>query len=346
MTDVLASSNADGVRLGLLLSGWIDPSLPKPSTHIANLLDRIPAAESAGFFSIWVGQHPLGHPWPVLDTSVYLSRVAVATSRMEIGGVYLLPLAHPVRLAEELVTLDNVSAGRFTLCAGLGWRAAEFEALGVPIKERVGRFNEVLKIMNLLWHANEPVSFHGRYYHFDNVHMVARPEREGGIPVWIGASSLPAVKRAAVHADAWLGSSHTPYVILRDLAQAYDQELARLGKQAVRRPLLRHCMVAATDNLARERITQAFTAYYKALGTWGIFKDVVGEEHASGDGELPPGRAIVGNPESALVQIKQYMRLGFNEFVFQVGLPGTPEPYVRESLKLLGEEVLPQLHAV
>ena len=183
------------------------------------------------------------------------------------------------------------------------------------------------------------------YYQFDNVRMSARPQRENGIPVWIGASSLPAVKRAARVADAWLGSSHTPYMALRELALAYDQELAVQGKQAVRRPLLRHCMVAASDELARERITQAFTAYYKALGTWGIFKDVVGEQHASGDGELPPGRAIVGSPASVVAQMRQYMRLGFTEFVFQVGLPGTPEPFVRESLKLLGAEVLPQLRA-
>jgi alkanesulfonate monooxygenase SsuD/methylene tetrahydromethanopterin reductase-like flavin-dependent oxidoreductase (luciferase family) len=341
----MTTSNAPDVRLGLFLSGWVDPSAGKPSAHIANLLDRIPAAESAGFSSIWVGQHLLGHPWPVLDTSVYLSRVAAATSTLEIGGVYLLPLAHPVRLAEALVTMDNVSGGRFTLCAALGWRAAEFEAIGVPIKERAGRFAEALQILKLLWYSDTPVSFHGRYYHFEDVHMTARPERAGGIPVWIGASSPPAVKRAAKVADAWMGSSHTPYTTLRELAQAYDQELALQGKQAARRPLLRHCMVASTDSLARERITQAFTAYYKALGTWGIFKDVVGEEHASGDGELPPGRAIVGSPESVVSQIRQYRRLGFNEFIFQVGLPGTPEPFVRESLKLLGGEVLPRLRA-
>ncbi len=176
--------------------------------------------------------------------------------------------------------------------------------------------------------------------------MTAKPERPGGIPVWIGASSVPAVKRAAKFGDAWLGSSHSPFVTLQELAAAYDEALREHGKQPARRPLLRHCMVAASDKLAEERFIEAFTAYYKALGTWGIFKEVVGEQHASKDGELPPGRAVVGSPETAVSQLESYMRLGFNEFIFQVGLPGTPEPYVRESIALLGSEVLPRLQNV
>lgn len=340
MTRPVECSDADGVKAGLFLSGWVDPSGNQPGKYIANLLDRIPAAEAAGFSSIWVGQHLLGHPWPVLDTSAYLGRIIAATSTMEIGGVYLLPLAHPVRLAESLMTLDNISGGRFTLCAALGWRPVEFEAMGIPIKERVGRFAEVLHVMKLLWNSEDPVSFSGNHYRFENIRMSARPERPGGIPVWVGASSVPAVQRAARLGDAWLGSSHTPFSILSELAQAYTEQVRTLGRTVTRRPLLRHCMVAATDDMARERFAEAFTAYYKALGNWGIFKEVIGEQHAAGDGELPPGRALVGSPETVVSQMRQYMRLGFNEFVFQVGLPGTPEPYVRESIQLIGKEVL------
>lgn len=342
LTPDTPAASANTVRMGVFLSGWIDPTV-KPSTYIDKLLDRVPAARAAGMSSVWVGQHLLGHPWPVLDTSVYLGRLAGVIGDMEMGGVYLLPLAHPIRLAESLVSLDNISGGRFTVCPALGWRPAEFEAIGVPITERAARFTEVLQIMRLLWSSSEPVSFDGRFYKLNNVQMVAKPERPGGIPVWIGASSVPAVKRAAKFGDSWLGSSHSPFVTLQELSAAYAQELAVHGKVPARRPLLRHCMVADTDAAAQERFTEAFTAYYKALGTWGIFKEVIGEQHASGDGELPPGRAIVGSPKTAIAQLKRYMELGFNEFIFQVGLPGTPEPYVRESMEMLGKEVMPYL---
>lgn len=331
------------VRMGVFLSGWIDPSCSRPSTYIANLLDRIPAARAAGMSSVWVGQHLLGHPWPVLDTSVYLGRLAAEIGDMEMGGVYLLPLAHPIRLAESLVTLDNLSGGKLIVCPALGWRPAEFEALGVPLSERAARFTETLLIMKKLWYSDEPVTFEGRFYKLNEVQMVAKPERPGGIPLWIGASSVPAVQRAARFGDSWLGSSHSPFATLQELTGAYSAELAAQGKKPARRPLLRHCMVAETDEQAESRFTEAFTAYYKALGTWGIFKEVIGEQHASGDGELPPGRAIVGSARTAIAQLKRYMELGFDEFIFQVGLPGTPEPYVRESMERLGKEVLPGL---
>jgi alkanesulfonate monooxygenase SsuD/methylene tetrahydromethanopterin reductase-like flavin-dependent oxidoreductase (luciferase family) len=336
------------VKMGLFLSGWLDPSAPTPSAVIGTLLDRVPAAEAAGFSSIWVGQHILAEPWPVLDTSVYLGRLAAATSTMEIGGVYLLPLEHPIRLAESLVSLDNVSGGRFLLCAALGWAPREFEALGVPIKQRVGRFEETLDIMRRLWSSDEPFEFNGKYFSYPELRMAARPERPGGIPVWIGGSSPAGVRRAARLGDSWLGSSHTPIESLQEFAAEYDREAAGTGRAQPRRPLLRHCMVAPTDQLAQERFTEAYNAYYRSLGNWGIFREVVGERHATGapGDEVPPGRVVLGSPATVIGQLRQYLRLGFNEFIFQVGVPGTPEAAVLDSIQLLGREVLPHLRGL
>jgi alkanesulfonate monooxygenase SsuD/methylene tetrahydromethanopterin reductase-like flavin-dependent oxidoreductase (luciferase family) len=347
LQDPMATEPAP-VKIGLFLSGWLDPSAPTPSAVIDTLLDRVPVAEAAGFSSIWVGQHILAEPWPVLDTSVYLGRLAAATSTMEIGGIYLLPLEHPIRLAESLVSLDNVSGGRFLICAALGWAPREFEALGVPIRQRVGRFEETLEIMRRLWSSEEPFEFHGKYFSYPQLRMAARPERPGGIPVWIGGSSAASLQRAARLGDSWLGSSHTPFESLTALAAEYGQAAADAGRIPRRRPLLRHCMVAPTDQLAEERFTEAYNAYYRSLGNWGIFREVVGEKHATGaqGDEVPPGRVVLGSPATVISQLRQYLRLGFNEFIFQVGTPGTPEAAVLESIQLLGTEVLPQLRSL
>jgi alkanesulfonate monooxygenase SsuD/methylene tetrahydromethanopterin reductase-like flavin-dependent oxidoreductase (luciferase family) len=334
--------------MGLFLSGWLDPSAPTPSAMLRTLLERVPVAEAAGFSSIWVGQHILAEPWPVLDTSVYLSRLAAETSTLEIGGVYLLPLEHPVRLAESLVSLDNVSGGRFLLCAALGWAPREFGALGVPIAQRVGRFEETLAIIRRLWSSDQPFEFNGRYFSYPELRMTARPERPGGIPVWIGGSSLAGVRRAARLGDSWLGSSHTPFESLQEFAAEYERSTLDAGRVQPRRPLLRHCMVAPTDQLAEERFTEAYNAYYRSLGRWGIFREVVGEKHATGapGDEVPPGRVVLGSPATVIGQLRHYLRLGFNEFIFQVGVPGTPEPAVLDSIRLLGTEVLPHLQSL
>ncbi len=344
----LGGTESVPVKMGFFLSGWLDPSASAPSAVMGTLLDRVPVAEAAGFSSIWVGQHILAEPWPVLDTSVYLGRLAATTSTMEIGGVYLLPLAHPVRLAESLVSLDNVSGGRFLLCAALGWAPREFHAMGVPIQQRVGRFEETLEIIRRLWSSDQPFGFNGRYFSYSGLRMTARPERPGGIPVWIGGSSPPGVRRAARLGESWLGSSHTPFESLKELAAEYERAAVDMGRVQPRRPLLRHCMVASTDQLAGERFTEAYNAYYRSLGNWGIFRDVVGEKHATGaqGDEVPPGRVILGSPATVVGQLHQYLRLGFNEFIFQVGVPGTPEAAVLESIQLLGREVLPHLRGL
>lgn len=331
--------------MGLFLSGWMDPARSS-RTQVDTLLSRVRTAEDSGFSSVWVGQHFLAQPRPVLDTDVFLGRIVGETRTVEVGGVYLLPLQHPVHLAESLMSLDNISGGRFILCGALGWAPREFAALGVPIKQRVARFEETLHVMRRLWSEDEPWSHRGRFYSFDDILMVARSENSGGIPVWMGASSVAGVRRAARLGATWLGSSHTPLEDLRGFAQEYGAGLAEAGHVSARRPLLRHCMVAETTELAVRRFVEAFEQYYTALGDWGIFRDVVGEAHSVGraPGGLPPGRAIVGSPEDVREQIAEYQRLGFNEIVFQVGLPGTPESHVRQSLELLGNEVLPDVH--
>ena len=332
-------------KMGLFLSGWIDPSAPRTKDLFDVLLARIAVAEKQGMSSVWVGQHFLAQPWPVLDTSVFLGRISGVTASMDIGGVYLLPLANPILLAESLMSLDNLSGGRFVLCGALGWAPREFAAIGVPIAERAKRFEEIVAVLRRLWTSEDAFDFTGDFYQYQSVKMVARAQRPGGIPISMGASSQAGVRRAALLGDAWLGSSHTPFEDLERFARCFDEAVATSGRLMSRRPLLRHCMVADTDELATQRFAQAFESYYRALGDWGIFKEVVGDSHSieNSNSVLPPGRAIVGSPHSVISQITEYRRLGFNEIIFQVGLPGTPESFVYESLELLGREVAPAL---
>src|SRR5580698_7971374 len=143
-------------RLGLLMSGWVDPSVSMIDRS-ETLLDRIPIARNAGFSSVWVGQHILAQPWPMLDTSAFLGRITAVSEDMDVGGIYILPLANPLRLAETLLSLDILSRGHLIVAAIMGWKRQEFEMLGVPYRERVGRFCESLDLIRQLWTADQPV---------------------------------------------------------------------------------------------------------------------------------------------------------------------------------------------
>ena len=115
--------------------------------------------------------------------------VAARTHRVRIGTqVLLLPLYNAVRLAEDAATVDAISGGRLIFGAGLGYRAEEFEALGIPMRERLPRFLETLEVIRRAW--EEPsLTFHGRFYDLDNVTVTPKPVQKPRPEIWIGASN-------------------------------------------------------------------------------------------------------------------------------------------------------------
>ena len=173
-------------------------------------------AEKLGFADVWASEHiiiPAGAMYPpspnFYDPVLTLTWAAAYTRRVGLGtSVLVLPMRHPLPLAKELATLQNLSGGRLVLGAGVGWMEAEFEALGVPFKERGRRMDEGIAMMRAVW-SDDPVSFPSRWIPavIDQMRMMPKPEKP--IPIWIGGTSEPALRRAA-RLDGWHGSRATP----------------------------------------------------------------------------------------------------------------------------------------
>jgi probable F420-dependent oxidoreductase len=161
-------------------------------------------AEELGYDSIWAGDH-LSYRNPILDIVVALSTFAAVTERITLGaGVVLLPLRHPSVVAKEFASLDYVSGGRVILGVGVGGEGAgDFEAVGVPIRERGARADEAMGALRALF-AEAPASFAGRYFAFEGISIEPRPAQAGGPPLWVGGRSEAALRRAAVLGDGWI----------------------------------------------------------------------------------------------------------------------------------------------
>src|ERR1700740_3859445 len=127
-------------------------------------------AEELGFADVWTSEHiiiPRGAPYPpsaiFYDPVLTLTWAAAFTKRVGLGtSVLVLPMRHPLPLAKELATLQNLSEGRLILGAGVGWLETEFEALGVPFNERGRRMDEGIAMMRAGW-SQDPVSFDAKY---------------------------------------------------------------------------------------------------------------------------------------------------------------------------------------
>jgi probable F420-dependent oxidoreductase len=173
-------------------------------------------AEELGFADAWSSEHiiiPKGAPYPpsavFYDPVLTLTWAAAFTKNIGLGtSVLVLPMRHPLPLAKELATLQNLSEGRLILGAGVGWLEAEFAALGVPFRERGRRMDEGIAMMRAVW-GEDPVSFRSRHIPavIDDMRMLPQPVKP--IPIWIGGSSEPALARA-LRLDGWHGSRLSP----------------------------------------------------------------------------------------------------------------------------------------
>jgi probable F420-dependent oxidoreductase len=173
-------------------------------------------AEELGFADVWTSEHiivPKSAAYPpspiFYDPVLTLTWAAAYTKRVGLGtSVLVLPMRHPLPLAKELATLQNLSEGRLILGAGVGWLEAEFAALGVPFSERGRRMDEGIAMMRAVW-SEDPVSFPARTIPAVIHDMRSLPQPVKPIPIWIGGSSEPALKRA-LRLDGWHGSRVSP----------------------------------------------------------------------------------------------------------------------------------------
>src|SRR3984957_19650631 len=160
-------------------------------------LDQIVLAEQLGFDHVWITEHHFVDDGYMPSPLVMAGAIAALTERVMIGqDVMLLPFANPVRLAEDLAVLDNLSSGRMMLGAGMGYVPSEFAGMGVPRRQRRARMDDTLEILRRAW-AEEEFDFDGEVYQVAKVRVRPRPVQAGGPPLWVAAMSEAGARRAA-----------------------------------------------------------------------------------------------------------------------------------------------------
>jgi probable F420-dependent oxidoreductase len=190
-----------------------------------NLVAVAQAAEAHGYHSLWVFQRLLyalspkndypplpGQPWPkaferVLDPLVALTYAAAVTRRIRIGtSVLIMPYYTPVMLAKTLATLDVLSCGRLEVGLGIGWSEDEYEAVGVPFRQRGRRGDEFLRCLKAVW-TEDPVEFAGEFYRVPRSRVEPKPVQKPHPPITIGGYGPAVVRRAVTLGDGFNGGN-------------------------------------------------------------------------------------------------------------------------------------------
>ena len=195
-----------------------------PST----LVESVQIAEAGGIGTVWVNDlfsTPSAHGWSAddggrfLDPLMTLTFLASATERIQLGtGVLLIPYRLPLQLIKQVATLQELSGGRFRLGVGVGWNETEFQALGVPYRERGKRTDAGLALLHEAF-ANDAVTINGA-----TLPALPRPARP---PIYVGGMTDAALRRVAKFGDGWLASGLTPEELGAPMAR-----LAELAEQA------------------------------------------------------------------------------------------------------------------
>ncbi len=209
---------------------------PPRGEHLERCIDEVIAeaqlAEASGFDSCFFGEHHQDKDGFLPSPLIVATAVAARTQRLRVGtSVILLPLHHPVRVAEDVITLDLVSKGRVILGVGIGYQASDFGAFAVPMEDRAARFEESVEILRLCW-AGEPFSFRGKHYTLEDVQILPRPFQKPGPPLWIGASVPAAARRAGRIADGFVGTPSTSLKTAVGLTDIYKEAAQKAGRQA------------------------------------------------------------------------------------------------------------------
>jgi probable F420-dependent oxidoreductase len=196
-------------------------------------------AEELGFDAVFVNDHiivdesPRSDDWAnTYDPFIALSFIAAHTTQIPLGtSVLIMPYRNPIATAKMMATLDQMSGGRVIAGIGVGWNEAEYNALGVPFRERGARTDEYLRIWKACWAPGE-VSFAGKFFSFSNMRIRPKPLQQPHPPIWVGGSSPAALRRAAEFAQVWQPTP-TPLAQLIE-RQAYLREACgRIGREDV-----------------------------------------------------------------------------------------------------------------
>jgi alkanesulfonate monooxygenase SsuD/methylene tetrahydromethanopterin reductase-like flavin-dependent oxidoreductase (luciferase family) len=327
--------------------------------------------EALGWHSYFVIEHQ-NTPTGISAPSVYLTAVARATSTLRVGAMmWQLPFYNPLRLAQEVATLDHLSQGRVEFGAGFGVHEHEFVRWNVDYYQRAAMGKEVLDIIKVAW-TQDDVTYKGDFFQFDEALPQPRPYQQPHPPIWLAVHSDPTIEYAARNNHHVAQNLDTDEVIARKF-ELYRKVWRACGHaQPMPRVFLQRSVhVAETDAKAHHEARQ-YLGTRPAVRSGSIAETRIGwgsnPRGMGRDSDLPSnkdrgvtiaraaesyefnidnGLALVGSPATVIRQLQAgQQRIGYDVFCTNHQIGGMPPRLVENSIRLFGEEVIPAFQRV
>ncbi|MEM7255427.1 MAG: LLM class flavin-dependent oxidoreductase [Pseudomonadota bacterium] len=340
-----SSGGCPALRFGVAYDFRNPPDSGKTTPDLyRSVLEQVQWLDACGLDLVWFTEHHFVDDGYLPSWIPAASAAAAMTKRVVFSSdICLLPFNNPVRLAEDLAILDNVSNGRVEIGVGMGYAVHEFDGFGIPIAERVSRTEEGIEVLKRCF-TGERFSYHGKRYQFNGVQITPGYVQPQGPPLWVAAMSKPGALRAARHDTHLLPQGSRPEVLdpWRDslIESDRDPNQYRVG-------LLKSVFVS-DDEAAWERIRQAERYRMQSYGSFSstsrFAPSNVGATYS--DPELISQRWIVGESDQCVEELTAFvLQYGFTDIVTWGTPPGIPPEAMNESLERFVMDVAPRVRA-
>lgn len=316
-----------------------------PTWLYGALVDQAVAAEALGYDSVWISQHHFTEDGYCPAAFPVLGALAARTRQVTLGThVLLLPLHHPLRVAEDSAVADVLSHGRLVLGAGAGYRPEEFAIYQIPRGQRGSRMDEALEILRLAW-SEDCFSFVGQHFRFRDVTVRPRPAQPDGIPIWLGARGRRAVQRAVRLGAPLLSAGGDAWRSYLEAWKEHGRDPSR-AVIAVQWPVY----VAEDGKKAWDDVKQHLLYMENSYAGW--FRDA---------GDLPQDRVLrpdrtveelrpsdycIGDPQQVRERIARLIaEIPVHTLIMRMQFPGLDPVKSLRSMELFARYVAPALHA-
>jgi alkanesulfonate monooxygenase SsuD/methylene tetrahydromethanopterin reductase-like flavin-dependent oxidoreductase (luciferase family) len=326
-----------------------EPTPERSADFAAQLLDEAVQAERYGFDAVFVPERHARTECMFPSPIPLMAAIAARTSRVKIGtDIMMPPLYNPVHLAQATALIDVLSRGRLILGVGVGYHQDYFKHFGVAIKQREGRFEETLEILQKAWTTVGPFAHHGKYFNFEAIHVTPKPFQKPRPPIWIGAFGPKSVARAGRLADGWtMAPFLDPVESIKSQVSIYREAAAKAGRKPYI-SMFRDGWLASSKEEAERTFGPLWIEEWKFYTKWGMLDGGPGADPASYfsmDKLRAYGYPIMGNAADWLESLDRWDRLvgGIDSFVLRMRVPmGPAKEKVMECIQRVGEEVLPK----
>ena len=359
---MLAVMTMDSLRFGLMHSFEAPARFGvTPQQVYAEGIEQIAAADRLGLAHIWLTEHHFFEDSYCPSPIVAAAAIAAVTTQIRICfGIALLPLyGNPIRFAEDIAVLDNISGGRVEVGVGQGYRQQEYDGLGIEYGERRGRYLEAIEIVEQAL-SGGPIEHSGSYWQLRSNGVTPAPVQRPFPPLWIGAATPQVRRRTAERGQNLLISLLTDLGHTRAQFNDYRQALVAAGRDPGNTPfaLIREFWVAPTVEQAWEEIgphlRHTYQTVYAPPAVSMIETMPDGSRRAVTDPNDPffdsdafaRDRFVIGDPDHCVAELVRFRdELGLTDLVLRIAHPGAPHERVMACLEMLTDEVIPRVQA-